>query len=140
MVCWPRRSVSPVHLCHRPRFGPEGSPQVAFLASVGEDNAKAAAGADLVLLAVKPQVLPAVLQDVTSLRETRGFGAAGVTTAWIQERVSAARHCAAMPNTPALVREGVTALAYAADLAADDVAAVRAYSKRWALWSRSRNG
>ena len=30
-----------------------------------------------------------------------------------------------MPNTPALVREGVTALAYQADLPADDVAAVR---------------
>ncbi|MBX3372174.1 MAG: pyrroline-5-carboxylate reductase [Nitrospira sp.] len=100
-----------------------------FGIQVGEDNAKAVGGADLVLLAVKPQVLPAVLQDVSSaLRGKLVVSiAAGVTTAWIQERVSAARGIVrAMPNTPALVREGVTALAYAADLAADDVAAVRA--------------
>ncbi|HNA25474.1 MAG TPA: pyrroline-5-carboxylate reductase, partial [Nitrospira sp.] len=52
--------------------------------------------------------------------------AAGVTVAWIRERVTQPRGIVrAMPNTPALVREGVTALAYQADLPADDVAAVR---------------
>ena len=97
---------------------------------VGEDNARAADGADLVLLAVKPQVLPAVLRDAGSALSGKLVVsiAAGVTSAWIRERVSAARGIVrAMPNTPALVREGVTALAYQPDLAADDVATVRAF-------------
>ncbi len=100
-----------------------------FGIQVSEDNAKATAGADLVLLAVKPQVLPAVLKDTGSALTGKLVVsiAAGVTTAWIRERVPGARGIVrAMPNTPALVREGVTALAYYADLAADDVAAVRA--------------
>ena len=40
--------------------------QSRFGIQVGEDNAKAAGGVDLVLLAVKPQVLPAVLKDIGS--------------------------------------------------------------------------
>ena len=44
--------------------------------------------------------------------------AAGVTTAWIRERIQAPRGIVrAMPNTPALVRAGATALAYETDLA-----------------------
>ena len=100
-----------------------------FGIQVSDDNAKAAGGADLVLLAVKPQVLPAVLKDVGSALTGKLVVsiAAGVATAWIQERVPGARGVVrAMPNTPALVREGVTALAYQADLAADDLAVVRA--------------
>lgn len=99
-----------------------------FGIQVGEDNAKAAAGADLVLLAVKPQVLPAVLRDAGAALAGKLVVsiAAGVTSAWIREQVPAARGIVrAMPNTPALVREGVTALAYHPDLAGDDVAAVR---------------
>ncbi len=95
---------------------------------VSEDNAKAVREADLVVLAVKPQVLPALLSDagpalggklVVSI-------AAGVTTAWLSERVTAPRGIVrAMPNTPALVREGVTAMAYQADLQPNDLSAVR---------------
>lgn len=100
-----------------------------FGIQVDEDNVKAAGGADLLLLAVKPQVLPAVLKNAGSALAGKLVVsiAAGVTTAWIQERVPAARAIVrAMPNTPALVREGVTALAHPPDLAADDLAAVRA--------------
>ncbi|MCC6967435.1 MAG: pyrroline-5-carboxylate reductase [Nitrospira sp.] len=99
-----------------------------FGIQVGDDNAQAAGAADLVLLAVKPQVLPAVLRDAGAALVGKLVVsiAAGVTTAWIRERVPGARGIVrAMPNTPALVREGVTALAYQTDLAADDVAAVR---------------
>jgi pyrroline-5-carboxylate reductase len=52
--------------------------------------------------------------------------AAGVTTAWIRERIVTPRGIVrAMPNTPALVREGVTALTCQSDLRSDDLAAVR---------------
>ena len=100
-----------------------------FGIQVGESNAKAVGGADLVLLAVKPQILPIVLRDVGSAlaRKLVVSIAAGVPMAWIRDRVSTVRGIVrAMPNTPALVREGVTALAHQADLAPDDVAMVRA--------------
>ena len=100
-----------------------------FGIQVGESNAKAVGGADLVLLAVKPQILPIVLSDVGSAlaRKLVVSIAAGVPMAWIRDRVSTVRGIVrAMPNTPALVREGVTALAHQADLAPDDVAMVRA--------------
>lgn len=96
---------------------------------VGEDNIKAVREADLVVLAVKPQALPAVLSDAGPALAGKLVVsiAAGVTTAWIRERAAVSRGIVrAMPNTPALVREGVTALAYQADLRADDLAAVRA--------------
>ena len=100
-----------------------------FGIEVSDNNARAAAGADLVLLAVKPQVMPAVLKDARAALAGKLVVsiAAGVTTAWIRERIPAARAIVrAMPNTPALVREGVTALTSQADLPAGDLTAVRA--------------
>lgn len=95
---------------------------------VGEENVTAVREADLIVLAVKPQAMPAVLSDVGPALSGKLVVsiAAGVTVAWIRERVAQPRALVrAMPNTPALVREGVTALAYQPDLSADDVRAVR---------------
>lgn len=96
---------------------------------VGEDNIQAVREADLVVLAVKPQALPAVLSEAGPALAGKLVVsiAAGVTMAWISERIAGPRGIVrAMPNTPALVREGVTALAYPADLRAEDLTAVRA--------------
>jgi pyrroline-5-carboxylate reductase len=95
---------------------------------VGEENVAAVREADLIVLAIKPQAMPAVLSDVGPALSGKLVVsiAAGVTVAWIRERVAQPRALVrAMPNTPALVREGVTALAYQPDLSADDVRAVR---------------
>lgn len=95
---------------------------------VGEENGKAVRDADLIVLAVKPQALPGVLKEVGPALSGKLVVsiAAGVTVAWMRERMAQPRGLVrAMPNTPALVREGVTALAYPADLAADDLASVR---------------
>jgi pyrroline-5-carboxylate reductase len=99
-----------------------------FAIRVDEQNMAAAQEADIVVLAVKPQVMPALLADVGQVLAGKLVLsiAAGVTIAWIRERIAGARGIVrAMPNTPALVRAGATALAYQADLAADDVAAAR---------------
>ncbi len=99
-----------------------------FGIQVGENNTTAVRAADMVVLAVKPQAMPALLNDVGQAMTGKLVVsiAAGVTTAWIRERIVAPRGIVrAMPNMPALVREGVTALAYQADLPADDLAAVR---------------
>jgi pyrroline-5-carboxylate reductase len=95
---------------------------------VDDHNTAAARAADIVVLAVKPQAMPSLLADVGPALDGKLVVsiAAGVTTAWIRERIAASRGIVrAMPNTPALVRAGATALSYQADLPADDVAAAR---------------
>ena len=82
----------------------------------------------MVVLAVKPQAMPALLNDVGQALTGKLVVsiAAGVTISWMCERIVTPRGIVrAMPNTPALVREGVTALACQADLPTDDLAAVR---------------
>ncbi|QGM21104.1 pyrroline-5-carboxylate reductase [Spiribacter sp. 2438] len=81
-----------------------------------EDNATAARGADAVMLAVKPQTLATAVRPLANqLREQQSVVisvAAGVRSAdigrWLGgEDVPVVR---AMPNTPALVKTGATAL------------------------------
>ena len=86
-----------------------------FSIQVDEHNTTAVRAADLVVLAVKPQAMPALLTEVGPALSGKLVVSivAGVTTAWIRERIQAPRGIVrAMPNTPALVRAGATALAY----------------------------
>ncbi|GIX30911.1 MAG: pyrroline-5-carboxylate reductase [Porticoccaceae bacterium] len=81
---------------------------------VQADNEPVLPGADWVVLAVKPQVVPAVARQIAPRLESHTALvsiAAGVPTAafarWFGPRRALVR---AMPNTPALVGEGATAL------------------------------
>jgi pyrroline-5-carboxylate reductase len=100
---------------------------------VKQYGVRAAAGnADLVgrcavtVLAVKPQLLPAVLADIAPVA---GRGklvisiAAGVTLASLDGALQA-RLVRTMPNTPALVGEGATAVAWGRGVTAADRALV----------------
>ena len=89
-----------------------------FLSTYGvggsSDNAAEAQSADLIVLAVKPQTLPALLQ---SLRPALGAQqlllsiAAGIPIAAIRAAAGdAPRIVRSMPNTPALVGKGVAAI------------------------------
>jgi pyrroline-5-carboxylate reductase len=95
-----------------------------------EHNAELVAWADLVVLAVKPQIVERVLADVgTSFQPNTLLVSvvAGVPTAAIEARVSASvRVVRAMPNTPALVRAGATALAAGARATPEDLELSRA--------------
>ncbi len=78
------------------------------------DNKKAVAGADIILLAVKPQVMDSVL---TELKEAVSQNhlvisiAAGVTLGKLEGLLGgSAKVIRVMPNTPALVLEGAAAL------------------------------
>lgn len=92
-------------------------------------NAEACAWADEVVLAVKPQVLPAVLSEIRgSLRaNTLVISiAAGVPILRLQTALGGhAKLVRAMPNTPALVGEGATALTCGAGVTADELEAAR---------------
>lgn len=100
-----------------------------FAVRVGSDNRQAVAWADVVLLAVKPQVLPQVLGEVGGdlLRVLVISIAAGVTIRSItNQAMGAQRVIRAMPNMPALVREGITALAWTDTITEGDKEIARA--------------
>ena len=95
---------------------PEARAQVAQLgARTFASNAEACAWADTIVLAVKPQVLPAVLAEIADHVAAEKLVisiAAGVTTQRIREGLNGhARVVRAMPNMPAVVAEGATAIA-----------------------------
>lgn len=78
-------------------------------------NAEAVTGADVVLLAVKPQTVPAVLAEIAP-RLTRDqlliSVAAAVGLAALERPLGAdVPVIRAMPNTPAMLKKGMTALA-----------------------------
>lgn len=82
---------------------------------VGSDNREAVNWAEVVILAVKPQSLADVLKGIgTALGQTLVISiAAGVTISSIEQQTSGAKRIVrAMPNTPVLVREGMTAVAF----------------------------
>jgi pyrroline-5-carboxylate reductase len=93
------------------------------------DNARACAGADVVVLAVKPQVMQTVLQDLGPALSDDSLLlsiAAGITLAsleaWAGKPLAVVR---TMPNTPCLVGVGATGLLGNARVMADDAAGLR---------------
>ena len=90
-----------------------------------KSNAEVVRGADVVILAVKPQIMVSVLNDIRTALGRRNLVisiAAGVSTARLRETLgAAARLIRVMPNTPALVLEGVTAIAKGQGLEAGDL-------------------
>lgn len=79
------------------------------------DNREAVAGSDVVVLAVKPQNMDAVLHDIADVvRPTQLLVsvAASVTTAYVEARLPLPIPVVrAMPNTPCIINAGMTALA-----------------------------
>ena len=89
------------------------------------NNLEAVAGADLVLICLKPQQVKGVLQEVKhKLRKDAVIisCAASVTTSLIEREIGRpVRVVRAMPNTPCLIRQGMTALAAGLHATEDDV-------------------
>jgi pyrroline-5-carboxylate reductase len=96
---------------------------------VSSDNAELVKRADIVILAVKPQIMDAVATEIAPA-VTRGklliSIAAGVATDKIRARLPRdSRLIRVMPNTPALVLEGATAIAKADGLEPGDLDVAR---------------
>lgn len=81
--------------------------------------------ADVVIMAVKPQIMTPVLKEIAPVMTRKKLMisiAAGVSTARIHADLGKdARLIRVMPNTPALVLEGVTAIAKSEGLEPDDL-------------------
>lgn len=82
--------------------------------AVSRDNAAAVRGAEMVLLAVKPQNMDAVVREIAPVLGPQQLVvsvATGASTAYIQERLQGSQPVVrAMPNTPAVINEGMTGL------------------------------
>ena len=94
-----------------------------------DGNARAAASADIVLIGVKPGMVPDLLREIAGgLRPGTIVVslAAGVTVATFESILgSDVAVLRSMPNTPALVGKGVTGLAGGTAATAEDIALVR---------------
>lgn len=91
-------------------------------------NRVALEGAEVVILGVKPAMVPGLLADVADALHADAIVvsvAAGVTTAAMEALVPNAV-ARAMPNTPSLVRRGVTGLAAGSRISPEQLALVRA--------------
>ena len=92
------------------------------------DNVSLVRQADVVILAVKPQILGAVLDEIApaSAGKLLISVAAGVSTREIRRHLPpGSRTIRVMPNTPALVLEGATAIARAEGLEDGDLDTAR---------------
>lgn len=94
-----------------------------FGVRTGSDNRDAAARAGVVVLAVKPQVLDGVMKELSSALAGKLVLslAAGVTIAHLAKLApKGVRFVRVMPNTPVLIREGVSALAFGVGVSEKD--------------------
>ena len=93
-----------------------------------DQNAKAAAGAAIILLSVKPFQMESVLKDLASVIDEKTLLisiAAGISTSFIEKTLGTGKHwrvIRAMPNTPMLVGSGMVAVAPGAHATRDDLA------------------
>jgi pyrroline-5-carboxylate reductase len=106
------------------------SDRVTSLSSETDPDANRAAlgGARLVLVAVKPAMVPDLLRELRDAFEPDALVvsvAAGVTIETMEQLVPHAVF-RSMPNTPSIVRRGVTGLAVGDRASAEDTALVRA--------------
>ncbi|HLZ33116.1 MAG TPA: pyrroline-5-carboxylate reductase [Nitrospira sp.] len=95
-----------------------------------DKNREVAEWADVIVLAVEPQVLDEVLEEVAPAIDASKLVvsvAAGYPIGRIARYLSGTRRLVrAMPNTPSTIREGVTAVAYGTGLTDEDAAVAQA--------------
>lgn len=110
---------------------PDDAKRAAFeaigVAAVATQAELVARGTDVVVLAVKPQILGGVMASVADALAGRLVVsiAAGVPLATIQAALPTSRVVRVMPNLPAQVRSGATAVAPGASATPEDAALVK---------------
>lgn len=127
-----RRDFLPLHAISGSVRHEESVPRVVERLGIraSTDNREAVAGRDVVILAVKPQNMAAVLLEIGDLLTPEQLVisvAASVTTAFVEERlphpIPVVR---AMPNTPCVLGVGMTALCAGSHAMASHLAAAEA--------------
>lgn len=102
------------------------------------NNREAARGADIVVVAVKPQIMTRVLNEIAEVLDPPCLlvsVAAGVPIDFIQGLVGC-RVARAMPNTPAIIGEAASAVAFSENCESSDIDAVHAIFEAVGLVAR----
>ncbi len=112
-------------LCAEPRAERREELRKRYRVEVTGDNLAAAEQGDIILLSVKPQTMDSLLEEIAAAIDHRKLVvsiAAGVPIAAIAGKLGAGvRIVRTMPNTPALVGAGATALARGAHATDEDL-------------------
>lgn len=85
----------------------------AYGIRVAASNAEVASACEIIILAVKPQNMDAVLTEIApSVNDTKTVVsiAAGITLSYLEARLKTRQLIRVMPNTPALVQEGMSVM------------------------------
>lgn len=100
----------------------------AYEIRVTASNQEVVDASEIIILAVKPQNMGPVLDEITAgVDETKTVVsiAAGITLAYLQSKLKTTRLVRVMPNTPALVLEGMSVLSLCSCLPEPVIAPVR---------------
>lgn len=93
-----------------------------------ESNKEVASACNIIILAVKPQIMDAVLSEITELideEKTVVSIAAGITLSYLQSRLKTKKLIRVMPNTPAIVQEGMSVFSLCECFSDKDISTVR---------------
>ncbi|MEC9093320.1 MAG: pyrroline-5-carboxylate reductase [Planctomycetota bacterium] len=92
--------------------------QARFSEKVGpcefvESNSELVARANLIILAVKPQIIPTIVDQLKPFDPSTLFISVmgGITLDWLKDNLGTQRVIRTMPNTPCLIGEGATGIA-----------------------------
>jgi pyrroline-5-carboxylate reductase len=99
-----------------------------YAISVGTGNLDVARRAEILILSVKPQVMSKVLDEIAPEVHPNALVisiAAGIPIAAIEAKLPKARVVRTMPNTPALVAAGATAIAAGGHATEEDLQAAK---------------
>ncbi|RJQ22384.1 MAG: pyrroline-5-carboxylate reductase [Nitrospiraceae bacterium] len=91
-------------------------------------NTEVAASCNIIILAVKPQNMEAVLDEIggaVTEEKTVVSIAAGITLSYLSSRLKTKRLIRVMPNTPALVQKGMTVMSLCECFSDTDIATVK---------------
>jgi len=85
--------------------------QKTYEVKTSSSNGEVASSCDIIILAVKPQTMDAVLDEIAdAVNDTKTVVsiAAGITLSYLQSRLKTGKIIRVMPNTPALIQEGMS--------------------------------
>jgi pyrroline-5-carboxylate reductase len=100
----------------------------AYGVKTSSSNKDAAAACNIIILAVKPQNMESVLDEISPAvteEKTVVSIAAGIPLGYLSSKLKTMRLVRVMPNTPALVQKGMTVMSLCECFSDADMAAVR---------------
>jgi pyrroline-5-carboxylate reductase len=91
-------------------------------------NRDVASSADIIILAVKPQEMGNVLEEISDVipkEKTVVSIAAGITLSYLSTRLKTSKIVRIMPNTPALIQEGMSVMSMCECINEKDIEVIR---------------